>query len=202
MAWFATGAMAVVSAYGAMESAKAGNKAASASQANSARRYAIQAGVAEDQMDEQNQIAVEKMTDVTRQFLVAKGRATAIQAEAGVTGATSQRQQSVMRTKASEAKGQIAKEINTNIINIAQDMIATKIDSEAMISEAESRKKNVFTETAMGAIQGGMQGYSMGVSMGAGAGVKSTGPKTGAANGTTSFDSLNGLDMNKAMGRY
>ena len=174
MSFWVAGGMAV-GAYGANQSASAANKAASASQANTERRYAIQAGIAENQMEEQKQIAVEKMTDVTRQFLVAKGKATTIQAEAGVTGATSQRQQAVMRTKASEAKGQIAQEINTNIVNIAQNMIATKIDSEAMISEAESRKKNVFTETATGAISGGLQGYSMGSSMSS---TKGTGVKT------------------------
>ena len=195
MSFWVAGSMAVVSAYGASETTKANNRSASRSQANTTRRYLIKAGIAQDQMEEQQQFAVEKMTDVTRQFLVAKGRATAIQAEAGVDGVSSQRQQSVMRTKASEEKGKIAREIDTNVVNIAQDIMADRIDSMAQIDEAESRKKNVFTETAMGAMSGAIQGYSLGSKMGGIKSASGTGAKT-ASNGfagatpTPDFDGL------------
>lgn len=174
MSFWVAGGMAVVGAYSASESAKANNRAAGRAQANAARRYELQADQAEAMMDEQQIIARDKMTDVTRAFLVAKGKSKAIQAETMVTGASSQRVEAVQRSKFSEAKGKIAQEVDTNVINIAQDMITKKIDTEATIAEAESKKKNVFTETAMGAIQGGMQGYSLGSSMGG-----STKPDTG-----------------------
>jgi hypothetical protein len=167
----ATGTMAVVSAYSASSAASASNRAASQAQDNANRRYELQSSQAEAMMDEQQIIARDKMTDVTRAFLQAKGKANAIQAETMVTGVSSQRIEASSRMKSSEAKGKVAQEVNTNIINIANDMLTKQIDTEAIIREAESKKKNVFTETAIGAISGGLQGYSMGKSVGA----KSTG---------------------------
>ena len=171
------GTMAAVSAASAASAAKANNRAMGAAQDNANRRYALQANQSESMMEEQQIIARDKMTDVTRAFLQAKGKATAIQAETMVTGASSQRVAAVQRSKFSEAKGKVAQEIDTNVINIANGMLTDKIDTEAMISEAESKKKNVFTETVLGGISGAVSGYSMGKSVG----VKGTGV-TSAAN--------------------
>ena len=167
MAWFVAGGMAVMSAYSANQAASAGNKAASAAQANAARRYEMEGNVAKNQMEEQPVIARDKMTDVTRAFVQAKGKSTAIQAETGVTGASADRIAANQRSKFSEATGKVAQEVDTNVINIAQGMLGKKVDTDAIIAEAESKKKNVFTATAMGALQGGMKGASFGSSMGA-----------------------------------
>lgn len=147
MAW---AAIAVgTSAYGVYSAAEAGNAAADSAQQNASRRYAMQAGIAENQMEEQQTIAMEKMTEVTRKFLVAKGQAKAVQAETMVGGNVQKRLKADRRLKESEAKGKIAKEIDTNVVNIAQDMLAKKIDTEAIMAEAESKKKNAFTEAAI-----------------------------------------------------
>ena len=156
--------MAGVSAYSANQSAKAQNRQADAMADNANRRYALEAGVASQQMDEQGSIAFESMTDVTRQFLVARGQARAIQAESGVSGKTQQRMESVDRTKASEVKSKVARDVNTNIVNIAQGMLASKVDTEALVAEANARRKNVGMDTLMGGIQGGISGYQIGSS--------------------------------------
>ena len=160
--WVAiAGGTAALGAYGANESANAANDAADATALNASRRYELEAGVAQNQMDEQQQLATEKMTDVTRAFLKAKGTAKAVQAETGTSGNVSKRMRSVDRLKESEAKGKIAKEIDTNVVNIAQGMLASKIDTEATIADAMASKKNVFTSTLTGAVSGASQGMSM-----------------------------------------
>lgn len=186
--WVATaviGASVVMGAVQSSQSAKAVNRQSAQAQRNADRRYALQSGVAENQMEEQQEQALEKMTDVTRKFLVAKGQATVHQAESGVSGVTQKRIEAVTRGKFSEAKSKVAKETDTNVINIAQDMLAKKIDTEALIAEAEARKKNVFSETLMGAIQGGISGVGTAMA------VKSAGAGKGTGTGTksTSFTS-------------
>ena len=195
MAWFVAGGMAVMSAYSANQAASAGNKAASAAQENAARRYEMEGNVAKNQMEEQQVIARDKMTDVTRAFVQAKGKATAIQAETGVTGASADRIAANQRSKFSEATGKVAQEVDTNVINIAQGMLGKKVDTDAIVAEAESKKKNVFTATAMGALEGGMKGYSMGASMGGGkpsadVGVKDTATYFDGATPTPEFEGL------------
>ena len=155
------GTMAAVSAASAASAASANNKAMGAAQDNARRRYELQANQSKSMMEEQQIVARDKMTDITRGFLQAKSKATAIQAETMVTGASSQRVAAVQRSKFSEAKGKVAQEIDTNVINIANGMLTNKVDTEAMISEAESKKKNVFTEAVLGGISGGIQGYSL-----------------------------------------
>ncbi len=183
MAWVAMGVMAVAGAYSASEGAKATNAAGKRAEKNAKRRYDIESGIAEDQMDEQNQLAMGKMTEISRAFMVAKGRATAVQAETQTTGVSSERVNAVERGKYSEAKGKVAQEINTNVINIAQGMIANQIDTEALINEARASKKNVFTETLMGGIQGAAQGASVGSAMkGSGIGAKTDATKTTNTN--------------------
>ena len=159
-AWAVIGTTAAIGAYGANQSANAANDAADATALNASRRYELEAGVAQNQMDEQQQLATEKMTDVTRAFLKAKGTAKAVQAETGTSGNVSKRMRSVDRLKESEAKGKIAKEIDTNVVNIAQGMLASKIDTEATIADAMASKKNVFTSTLMGGLEGAQQGMS------------------------------------------
>ena len=161
----AVGGMAAVGAYSSSQAASASNAAAGAAQDNAARRYEMEGNVAKNQMEEQQVIARDKMTDVTRAFLQAKGKSTAVQAESGVTGASADRINANQRSKFSEATGKVAQEVDTNVVNIAQGMLGKKVDTDAMIAEAESKKKNVYTATATGALQGGLQGYSLGSSI-------------------------------------
>ncbi len=177
--------IAAVSVYSAYESGQAQNRAADRATDNANRRYAIQSGVAENQMEEQQMMALEKMTDVTRGFLVAKGRDKVIQAETGVTGNVQKRLKAMSRTKESEVKGTVAKEIDTNVINIAQGMIANKIDTEALISEAQASKKSSMM-IAADMVAAGASGYMTGSSLkksfsgtGTGTGVKNTGYSSG-----------------------
>lgn len=166
MAWFVTGTMVAVSAYSAYSSASSANESAEMQQANAERKYRLESGTAVNQMEEQQSIAMQEMTEVSRAFLKAKSTAEAQQAESGVAGVSAQRAKSVMNTKEGEAKGKVAQEIDTNVINIAQGMLASKIETEGIIQEAESKKRNVMFDTVLGGIQGALSGYSMGKSAG------------------------------------
>lgn len=153
--------VAAISAYSSYSANRASNQAAGRAQENARRRYLLQSGVAKNQMEEQKMMALEKMTEVSRKFLEAKGRATVVQAETGVTGNVQKRLAGIQRTKESEVKGKVAKEIDTNVVNIAQDMLAKKIDTEAMIAEAEAKKKSsltMLTEAGIAGAQGAMAG--------------------------------------------
>jgi hypothetical protein len=156
--------MAALSAYQANEQAKAANKAADAQIANAKQRYALDSAIAENQMEEQNSIAMEKMTDVSRAFLKARGTAKVQQAESGVSGNVEQRIKSVSKLKESDAKGKIAKEVDTNNVNIAQGMLAKKIDTEAMIADADSKRQNVMLNTLVAGASGAASGYALGSS--------------------------------------
>ena len=182
----AVAASTAVGAYSANQSAKAQNRQARLAEENAERRYAIEAGVASQQMEEQQSIAFEKMTDVTRQFLQSQGQAVAIQAETGVSGKTAQRMEAVTRTKFSEAKGKVAQEVNTNVINIAQGMLASKVDTEALIAEARARRRNVGIDTMLGGVQGGVQGYMLGSSI-SNSGIFSKGTVASQGGGTQIF---------------
>lgn len=168
MAWVITATVtsAALTGYSAYSATNAANDAADAQQDNARRKYLLESGVASNQMEEQQSIAMEQMTEVSREFLKAKSAAEAQQAESGVAGVSAQRAKMVMTTKEGEAKGKVAKEVDTNVINIAQGMLASKIDTDAIIAEAQSKKKNVAFETILGGIQGGLQGYSLGKSLG------------------------------------
>ena len=128
------------------------------------RRNNIQVGIAENQLENNLVIARDKMTDVSKQFLLAKGQSKVVQAETMVSGNVSKRLDAVRRTKASKAKSDIATDTDTNAINIAQDIMFKQIDSEAQIASANSKKKNTFTMMADAGIAG-MQGYAAGASM-------------------------------------
>ena len=131
-----------LAAVGSYSANAAANASADAAQDNANRRYALNASVAENQMEEQKSLAMEKMTEVTRGFLITRGTMDAVQAETMVGGNVQKRLKAQNRLDASEAKGQVAKTTNRNIQNIAQDMLAEKVDTEALLMEAESRKKS------------------------------------------------------------
>ena len=166
----AIGAMAVAGAASAYSSAEAANNQADAQSEAANRKYRLESGVAENQMDEQQSIALQQMTKVNREYMVAKSTAKAQQADMGVAGVSADRGKSVMRTKASEAKGEVASEVDTNVINIAQGMLASKIEAENTIADANAKRRNALFDTVIGGIQGGVQGYGMGKSIASGGG--------------------------------
>lgn len=159
-----TGAAALGSASLAIGSSvmqsNAANKQARQAQENASRRYAMQGATAQMQMDEQQSLAFEKMTEVTRQFLVSKGTMQAAQAETMVGGNVQKRLEAQRRTTESETKGQIAKQANANIVNIAQGMLAQKIDTDAITAELQARKKSTLTIAAEAGIYGLQSGAS------------------------------------------
>ncbi len=168
MAWAVTGTMAAMGAYSAYSGAQAANKAADTANENAKRRYMLESGVALNQMEEQNSLAMQQMTEVGRAYMKAKGEMISAQADSGVAGNVRQRIANVTNTKFSEARGKVASEIDTNVINIAQGMLASKVDTEAIMAEANAKRKNVFTDTLIGAFSGGVQGYSAGKAIGLG----------------------------------
>ena len=144
--------------------AKAQNESIEQAIENSQRRYALKKSIAENQMTEQEQEAMSKMTDVARAFLKAKGTAKAVQAESGVGGNVQKIKEFQLASKESEAKGKVAKEIDTNVINIAQDMLANKIDTEAMIDEAISQGSygaNFLLDVVGGTVSGATSAVSL-----------------------------------------
>jgi hypothetical protein len=170
MAFYLAGGMAVAGAYTAYSANQSANRSADLAAGNASRRYALKANIAENQMEEQNSMAMEKMTDVARNFLKARGTAKAMQAESMVGGNVTKRIEVNNRMKESETKGKVAKEVNTNILNIAQDMLAEKIDTEALIAEALSKKKNgmqMLTDSAMAGVSSGLSGYQLSSSLSA-----------------------------------
>lgn len=170
MAWVVTATVttAALTGYSAYASAEAANEQADNQAEAANRKYRLESGVASNQMEEQQVNAMSEMTEVSRAFLQAKSTAEAQRAESGVSGVSAQRAKAVMSTKESEAKGKVAREIDTNVVNIAQGMLASKIDTESIIADANSKKRNVMFDTIIGGIQGGLQGYSMGKSLSGG----------------------------------
>lgn len=171
MAWVAIGVGVVaagVSAYSSSENAKAQieaqENASEEARENARRRYELKSGVSKNQMEEQKNLALEKMTDITRETLKVKATQKVAQIESGVTGNLAKRKESLLRLKSSEAKGKVAKETDTNNINIARGMLAEKIDTEALIREAnlrESSTANIALNTLSSAVQGFSQGFSV-----------------------------------------
>ena len=162
----AVAATAAVGAYSSSQATKASNRAsehnARLSREEAKRRYALESGIAQQQMSEQQNLAMEKMTDISRAFLLASSQDKVIQAETGVGGNVQQRMEAINRTKASEAKGEVAKELDTNVINIANGMLANKIDTEAILAKAQAEKRSVF----LSALSGGISGASIGMQIG------------------------------------
>lgn len=144
---------------------------------NANRRYALKSKNAENQMEEQKSLALEKMTEVTRAFLKNKGTMKAAQAETMVGGNIAKRLKHQNARQASEEKGQVAKTTNANIVNIAQGMLSERVDTEAQVRELESRKKSSLNLL----IESGVSGVSTYV----GAGGMDTFVESGIKKGNT-----------------
>lgn len=153
-------ATAVMGAASAASATSAANKSAKATEKEAARRYALKRGIATNQLEEQQGIARDKMTEITQKFLSASGSMQAASGESLTGGNVTSRIKRDLGSKESEAKSKVAQEVNTNVINIAQGMLAEKIDTEAIIGQARLSKKNVLMGTAMGALQGVSAGSS------------------------------------------
>jgi hypothetical protein len=151
-------AMAGMSAY---SSSKTANMSAKAKEAEAKRRYLLQSGTAKNQLEEQQGIARDKMTEITRKFALASGSMQAASGESSTGGNVRLRMSKDLALKESEAKGVVAKEVDTNSINIAQGMLADKIDTEAIIGQAKLSKQNVLLNTAGAMIGGASSGISM-----------------------------------------
>ncbi len=163
MSWVAV-AVGTVSAVSAYSSTEANNKAQGATQDNTRRRYSIQSGVSRNQMEDINTNAMTKMTNVSRKFLLAKSSTDVGQAESGVSGNVRKRLNLSIRGKASEQKSAVAREADTSIINVANDMIGKKIDTEAILAKAEADKVTglaLYTKVASAGVQGYAQGKSL-----------------------------------------
>lgn len=200
MAWAVTGTMAAMGAYSAYSGAQAANKAADTANENAKRRYMLESGVALNQMEEQNSLAMQQMTEVGRAYMKAKGEMISAQADSGVAGNVRQRIANVTNTKFSEARGKVASEIDTNVINIAQGMLASKVDTEAIMAEANAKRKNVFTDTLIGAISGGVQGYSAGKAIGLGdKAITTPPPLTSEFNIPNAQTVANPIDLNNSI---
>ena len=185
------GVMAGANMYSTSQQAKANNKAQARTQEEAERRYRLQASIAGEQIKEQDMIAMEQMTEVSQEFLMAKSKALATQAESGVAGNTKSRTMQILSTKESEAKGKVAQSIDVNKINIARDMLANKIDTESIIRESKARElssSQILTNMLMSGVQGGAQGYMLGSSLSNSFGSASTatsGVNTSLTTGST-----------------
>ena len=146
---------------GSVLGAQATNRAASQSQQDILDRWEWQAMIGKEQIQEQQQDVLEKTTDITRKFLTTKGKMTAAQAGMGVTGKTAQRMALMTRAEASELKSKVMKEAETNVVNIANNVMAKKLDADANITKLQSQKKSTAA-IIFNAASAGMQGYSMG----------------------------------------
>lgn len=144
--------LAALAAAGSLYGSDQANKQASATQANALQRYGVQAAIAQTQMQQQQDIAREKMTDVTLQFLAAKGKMATAQAESGVAGNVQKRLKLNLRTKASKIKSDIARDVDTNVVNIANKMLINKIDTDKTMADAQAQK----TSTAGALLKAGM----------------------------------------------
>ena len=150
---------------GSVLGAQATNRAASQSQQDILDRWEWQAMIGKEQIQEQQQDVLSKTTDITRKFLTTKGKMVASQAGMGVTGKTAQRMALMTRAKASELKSKVMKEAETNVVNIANNVMAKKLDADANINKLQSQKKSTAA-ILMSAAMAGMSGYSTGLKFG------------------------------------
>lgn len=199
----AVAATAAVGAYSSSQATRASNRAseqnASLTREEARRRYALESGIAQQQMSEQQNLAMEKMTDISRAFLLASSQDKVIQAETGVGGNVQQRMEAINRTKASEAKGQVAKEINTNVINIANGMLANKIDTEAIIAKAQAEKKSVALATLNGAISGASTGMQIGGAFRSAGTTMGSVTSDGLAQSSSKYNTYYGSQQNRML---
>lgn len=157
-------AMAGVSAYSAYMSSVEQNKSARNAQDEALYRQRVQDRISEGQIVEQKQNAFMAMSEVAQQKMVSMSKQRNAMSESGVTGNVAKRVESVNRLKFTQASNKVQEEATTNIINIANKQLANKIDTEAILREAESKKKSSLSIATDMAIQG-YQGYSIGSSL-------------------------------------
>lgn len=186
----AVAVMATASMYSSSQQSKANNRQQARTQQEAERRYRLQAGISGEQIKEQDMIAMEQMTEVSKEFLMAKSKALATQAESGVAGNTKGRTMQILSTKESEAKGKVAQAIDVNKINIARDMLANKIDTESIIRESKARElssSQILTNMLIAGVQGGAQGYMLGSNIGgsSSASTATSGVNTSLTTGST-----------------
>lgn len=199
----AVAATAVVGAYSSSQATKASNRAseqnARLTREEAKRRYALESGIAQQQMSEQQNLAMEKMTDISRAFLLASSQDKVIQAETGVGGNVQQRMEAINRTKASEAKGQVAKELDTNVINIANGMLANKIDTEAILAKAQAEKKSVALAILSGAISGASTGLQIGGALRSVSTTMGSVASDGLAQASSKYNTYYGSQQNRML---
>lgn len=194
---------AVVGAYSSIQGTRASNRAseqnARLTREEAKRRYALESGIAQQQMSEQQNLAMEKMTDISRAFLLASSQDKVIQAETGVGGNVQQRMEAINRTKASEAKGQVAKELDTNVINIANGMLANKIDTEAILAKAQAEKKSVALAILSGAISGASTGLQIGGALRSVSTTMGSVASDGLAQASSKYNTYYGSQQNRML---
>lgn len=194
---------AIVGAYGSSQATKASNRAseqnARLTREEAKRRYELESGIAQQQMSEQQNLAMEKMTDISRAFLLASSQDKVIQAETGVGGNVQQRMEAINRTKASEAKGQVAKELDTNVINIANGMLANKIDTEAILAKAQAEKKSVALAILSGAISGASTGLQIGGALRSVSTTMGSVASDGLAQASSKYNTYYGSQQNRML---
>lgn len=155
-----TAGTAALGAFSGYSSAKTANMSAKAKEKEAQRRYALKSGVAKNQLEEQQGMARQKMTEVTQKFLAASGSMQAASGETLTGGNVRSRLKRNLGYQESEAKSKVAQEVDTNAINIAQGMLAEKIDTEAIIGQARLSRQSVLLGTLNGAMQGASTGLS------------------------------------------
>lgn len=199
----AVASIAAVGAYSSGQATKASNRAseqnARLTREEAKRRYTLESGIAQQQMSEQQNLAMEKMTDISRAFLLASSQDKVIQAETGVGGNVQQRMEAINRTKASEAKSQVAKELDTNVINIANGMLANKIDTEAIIAKAQAEKRSVFLSALSGAISGASTGMQIGGAFRSASTTMGSVSSDGLAQASSKYNTYYGSQQNRML---
>lgn len=194
---------AVVGAYSSIQGTRASNRAseqnARLTREEAKRRYTLESGIAQQQMTEQQNLAMEKMTDISRAFLLASSQDKVIQAETGVGGNVQQRMEAINRTKASEAKGQVAKELDTNVINIANGMLANKIDTEAILAKAQAEKKSVALAALSGAVSGASTGFQLGGALRSVSTTMGSVASDGLAQASSKYNTYYGSQQNRML---
>lgn len=158
---YAVIAMASIAVASSYASTQAQNAQSKIMGDNARQQNAIAQAQAKSQIEEQQGFALEQQTQINRNFLKERGTMVAIQAEGETTGKSITRSQRKLASSYSEVKAQYNKETQTNIINIAQGALATKIDTDRMIMEAQAkrvspmmRNLNMISAGAQGAYTG------------------------------------------------
>lgn len=155
MAWPLVAAMAASSVYSSIQA----NQQARRTQSNAMLQYGEEARIVKQRMLEQQDIAREEMTNVTLEFLDAEAKMESQITASGLAGKTAQRRLNILKGKASEAKSKISRDVDTNVINIANNMIVKKIDTDRTLANAEAQKTGALGILAKAGLAG-MKAYA------------------------------------------